>query len=61
MNYSLINPFFISHFKLVLTGDLLYFDRYHRHQCLYPNYKCLSQYFWDHLNYCNTEIMILSG
>ncbi len=32
---------FLKH-QLLLNGDLLYLDRFHRHQCLYLNYKVVS-------------------
>ncbi len=68
VNDSMTNTFFNSLLstkilfqapsRLLSQGDLLHFDRYHRHQCLYPNYKLLSQYFCDNMNDCKTEITL---
>ncbi len=38
--------------QLLSKGDLLYFDRCYRLQCLYPIYKLSSQYFCDNMNDC---------
>ncbi len=46
--------------KLLSNDDLLHFDHYHRHQCLYPNYKLLSQSICDNMNGCKTEIILCS-
>ncbi len=46
--------------QFLSKGDLLYFDRYHRHQCLYPNSKLSSQYFCDNMNDCETKIILCS-
>ncbi len=46
--------------KRYLKHQLLLKDDYHRHQCLYLNYKLSSQYFCHNMNDCKTEIILCS-
>ena len=52
---DLIYTIIIWSVKLLSKVDLLYFDCFPRHQCLYLNYKILTHFFCDNLNMCNTE------
>jgi len=47
------NLYFI---KLLLQGDLFYFDR--NHHCLYPNYKLIPQFLCENFNYCNNDTVV---
>ncbi len=46
--------------KRYLKHQLLSKDDYHRHQCLYLNYKPSSQYFCHNMNDCMTGIILCS-